>query len=597
MDELQWTRRRRRRRLAEGDAEAEDEVIGANSNPAAAVAMMILSKDIGQHRRSSSKSSVDDSECDIDDANDSDRSISIKSCGTDTSDDENEHRNNENNNDNNLSEYERLRLRNIERNQNRLASLGLLRSQHEEHSTKTKKKKNAGAESAASTSSRKRKGSSLALPPPLPRRSLPRRHCSKHRHDDDDCSDDDDDDDASSIMPSPIPITRTLRPQSHQRILNEHHIKEYMRTRRIRRGRPRREEYEYKCEENCTTCGGGWIFDNQKGNFRTVNDHDGNDCPSDDDSNDEIEERTRLIRCKDCREAFHLECMLIHGKENCQSGVAEFVDVDGDAKITAIDEPSTKMTRDPKRCYKCELKRRGEGQLDRKENHRSLTTVTDCALSPLQATIENRNVVVRVSVENLLLANVKGRYITCIVTLHGRGNFNDGENEMAINGSSPCTEVHEIQHLISKALSNNASARIRAISCTSLRKYITTEVSTSTVAQRGGIRMLLNSMCNHIDRPNIQAEAICTLTEIHRVCPQLVEVEMIRRGGCVDLAILSMERHPSHTKVQVVSCRMFRTLAQDIKCCSKLQSKKVVLSVVNSIRRNPRKRDLMVEGW
>ena len=29
----------------------------------------------------------------------------------------------------------------------------------------------------------------------------------------------------------------------------------------------------------------------------------------------DIEECTRLIRCKDCRGAFHLECMKSHGKE------------------------------------------------------------------------------------------------------------------------------------------------------------------------------------------------------------------------------------------------------------------------------------------
>ena len=66
-----------------------------------------------------------------------------------------------------LSEYERQRLKNIERNQQRLASLGLLRAEERRNT-------HAISTAATSTSSRKRKDSSL-LPPP--RRSLPRRRC------------------------------------------------------------------------------------------------------------------------------------------------------------------------------------------------------------------------------------------------------------------------------------------------------------------------------------------------------------------------------------------------------------------------------------
>jgi hypothetical protein len=70
----------------------------------------------------------------------------------------------------------------------------------------------------------------------------------------------------------------------------------------------------------------------------------------------------------------------------------------------------------------------------------------------------------------------------------------------------------------------------------------------------------------------------------------------MHRGGCLDLAILAMERHPYHAKVQQMACRIFRALSHDTKCCSKLKSKKVVSAVVDSIRRNPKKRDVMEEG-
>ena len=335
--------------------------------------------------------------------------------------------------DEGLSEYERLRLKNIERNQQRLASLGLLRTE-EKGSTQ------AITKAAASSSSRKRKDSSL-LPPP--RRSLPRRRCSMLKRTDSDVRtsdhDDDDIDDDYSAMPSPIPITRTLRPQSHQKLLNEQHLKEYMRTRRVRRGRPRREEYEYKCEEQCAHCGGGWIFDNEmKRTDRSMEEDDDDDdvvnlenidtsCDGADvdnryaNDNVDIEERTRLIRCKDCRGAFHLDCMLIHGKEHSEKDAAEDARVEMTNSCTqtnssSIVEPLSMTTRDPKRCYQCAVNHQKAGG-------RHLTTSTaTCSLSLLEATIENRAVVVRVSIGPLLEANVNGRDMMCIVTLRGRAS-------------------------------------------------------------------------------------------------------------------------------------------------------------------------------
>ncbi len=605
-------RRQLRRRIDKAEDDDGAEVTGANYDTAA-MAMMILSTDLARHRSTFSvdgSDGINDNQCDgSESTSSSSSSSSVKSSDTDTSEDESEHSSNRSRNDDGLSEYERLRLENIERNHQRLASLGLLRTEDDKS-----RKKNAGAE-FASNSSRKR-----TLAPP-PRRSLPHRRCSKHKHHDndsnDDHGDDDDENEESSLMPSPVPIKRALRPQSHQRSLDEYHLKEYMRTRRIRRGRPRREEYEYKCEEKCATCGGGWIFDNGRrydGNNDIVNDFDGNNFRRDDakkdehnvvDENDDpedIEDRTRLIRCKDCRGAFHLECMLIHGKENCESAMETICrhDAAEDDRITSMVEPSTMMTRDPKRCYQCEVKRQNEGQLLQTKNHRPFNLATTCALTLHDATIGNRMVVVRVSNAQVLLeANVEGRDIACIVTLHGRLSSKCGrslENAEEEDGSIPRNKAHEIQLHIDKAQSNSANARIQTTSCIALRNYLISECFTSTVARLGGIRMLLNSLRCHLDRPNIQAEAICTLTEIHRECPRLIDGEMIRWGGCLDLAKLAMERHPFHAKVQLMACRMFRALSHDANCCSKLKSKKVVSAVVDSIRRNPRKRDVTVEG-
>ena len=107
-----------------------------------------------------------------------------------------------------------------------------------------------------------------------------------------------------------------------------------------------------------------------------------------------IEENSRLIRCKDCHGAFHLNCMLIHGgrktrkeeegnddevgRETGSVNEGEENDNDGeeeeDRKMPAVDtttatntnanndegndtmeEEEEHETRDPKRCYKCQV--------------------------------------------------------------------------------------------------------------------------------------------------------------------------------------------------------------------------------------------------
>ena len=190
---------------------------------------------------------------------------------------------------------------------------------------------------AAASSARKRKRSSAAATAPT--RSLPSRRCARVRSivaldgdgDDDvdaalrgrvvdgvskrrmvssiagrvDDYDRDDYDDLESL-PSPVPITRVLRPQPHQAELDEAHLRGYLRTRRSRRGRPRRGEYVYGCDEACARCGGGWRFDHNSGAG----------IDEDEDDDDDVGERTRLIRCKDCRGAFHVGCMLVHGGDD-----------------------------------------------------------------------------------------------------------------------------------------------------------------------------------------------------------------------------------------------------------------------------------------
>jgi hypothetical protein len=114
----------------------------------------------------------------------------------------------------------------------------------------------------------------------------------------------------------------------------------------------------------------------------------------------------------------------------------------------------------------------------------------------------------------------------------------------------------------------------------------------------GGVRMLSNAMRRHPTRPTSQAEAMCTLAEIAWACPRPGGAAMVRRGGkgCLDQALAAMDRHPTHAKVQQMACGLFRVLSYYADCCASLKSKNVALAVATSIRRNPRKLNVMMEG-
>ena len=50
-----------------------------------------------------------------------------------------------------------------------------------------------------------------------------------------------------------------------------------------------------------------------------------------------------------------------------------------------------------------------------------------------------------------------------------------------------------------------------------------------------------------------------------------------------------------HAKVLQMGCGLLRALSYDAECCVRLKTKAVSV-VVDSIRRNPRKVDVMIEG-
>jgi len=592
-----------------------------------------------------------------------------------------------------LSDYERLRLRNIQRNEARLAQLGLLTKAAACSANTTNIGDSGGTGTARvmigsiQQSQQPRKKKKTVVAAPLPRRSLPPRRCAKLKRKkstiarssssipfrergsvgssmiESEC---DYDSDEFSLTASPIKIRRTLRPQPHQEQLDENHLKHYLKTRRARRGRPKREEYVYACDERCKECGGEWKFDNNTG------ENDENDEFGVYDGGD-LEERTRLIRCKDCRGAFHLSCMLVHGKHidkddgskpaagdvssafaddarvedlyiggedkenhesrNLTAVLSEYTEADAKKEKFEKDRMSTSAdidtfeescsTRDPKRCHRCEVKRRAQ----QKNQPRSSPSVFSHLL---EAIIGRKTVQVRVTPKSALEANTNGKVIMCYVTLRGVMNdtaFRSGDTSVngkrkVVTWGSPLEDVakedvitRQLRKLIDKALSDVDHARLQDYSCAALRKRIfagnhdggdgvqTMATIAATAVRLGGIRMLAASMRHHPDRPTIQAEAMCTLSEITWICPHL-GIETINRNvvddeegsGCLDLAIAAMERHGVHSKVQQLGCGYLRALSYDVDCCTRLKESRAVATVVDSIRRNPRKANVVMEG-
>lgn len=240
---------------------------------------------------------------------------------------------------------ERLRLRNIRRNEARLAQLGLLIPRPQSQRTLRPFHSQSALATLLHKSGQKREGrpsggGKKATKIVEVTRILPRRVAkSTSRHDRlsyesidkkdrtktspvEQCqvlarqmnAEYDDDD---SIPPSPIQLSKIIKPQSHQKDFHEDK-KLYLKQRRNRRGRPKRDEYVYVCEEVCRYCGGQW------GNvIETVDDGDGGEIESEATKKDSIvaielldDDEVKLIRCKDCREAFHPRCMLLGEKES-----------------------------------------------------------------------------------------------------------------------------------------------------------------------------------------------------------------------------------------------------------------------------------------
>jgi len=455
----------------------------------------------------------------------------------------------ESDNDEGLSEYELLRKRNIKRNQKRLRKLGLLTDNNTSALSSAVAKSNGGESNSKPKQVRKQQA-------PIQRRSLPRRKCAKlslllsSNNNENSTTDTNNnktngyESDESSTAPSPIQITRILHPQPHQKKSleqqEETNLKQYKRTRRMKRGRPKREEYEYVCNESCKLCGGSWILN----------------------EDENVEEETRLIRCKDCRGAFHLKCMLAKDSDSVDEGDSGEDDdneseEEEDRKMPAVSndnnaadndmslEVQEQDIRDPKRCYKCE-----EEYKQRKEHEQQLTSsATQISLPILEATLSNNQTVrVRITPEPLLEANVNGKDVSVSIVLNSRGTNGSSINNRITSTKKSTKESNgltcphcskefvsqggldyhlekkvcqrkkhvtwgipleekedgnddddnddpttkKIRKIINKALADTDYAKLQDYSCAAIRKHIPKDAD--KIVRLGGIQMLTAAM-------------------------------------------------------------------------------------------------------
>ena len=152
----------------------------------------------------------------------------------------------------------------------------------------------------------------------------------------------------------------------------------------------------------------------------------------------------------------------------------------------------------------------------------------------------------------------------------------------------------KLEKLIGSALRQYDDAKAQELACIALRKLIVSKEAANTIVYLGGINMVATAMLNHTVRPITQAEALATLAEMTWANPSLGTDTI--KGGCLSLTLATMGRHEVHFNVQQMAIGYFRALSYDSKCCRLMTKSNVVDIVVRSMRRNPKKLDVLREG-
>ena len=153
------------------------------------------------------------------------------------------------------------------------------------------------------------------------------------------------------------------------------------------------------------------------------------------------------------------------------------------------------------------------------------------------------------------------------------------------------TVGNQIRLIIITALRNLDNYKLQTSACEQLRYLVTSIKTCSTIVKLGGLKMIHISVNQHPRKTAFIAEAINLLLDMIAVNPSVVT--SIVQEGLLDLIIESMYSNAHNSRVQQASLGIFLALSYDFTKHSDIQNVKGVEGVIESMKRNPKKFDIM----
>eukprot|EP00984_Skeletonema_dohrnii_P012258 scaffold4957_cov115-Skeletonema_dohrnii-CCMP3373.AAC.5 len=150
---------------------------------------------------------------------------------------------------------------------------------------------------------------------------------------------------------------------------------------------------------------------------------------------------------------------------------------------------------------------------------------------------------------------------------------------------------NQIRLIIITALRNNDNYKMQTTACEHLRYLVTSIKTCSTIVKLGGLKMIHISVNQHPRKTAFVAEAINLLLDLISANPSVIA--SIVQEGLLDLVIESMYSNGHNSRVQRASLGIFRALSYDFTKHSDIQNVKGVEGVIESMKRNPKKFDIM----
>jgi len=152
----------------------------------------------------------------------------------------------------------------------------------------------------------------------------------------------------------------------------------------------------------------------------------------------------------------------------------------------------------------------------------------------------------------------------------------------------------KMKSIINKALKQSSDSKIQDKACENIRKLVNSAQDAEKVIRLGGLKMIANAMRSHPSVTLVLAEANCTLSELLWKNPKCISA--IINEGILPLLIESMQHHGTHLKVQQMACGFWRSMSYDFQEHMTIYRFNGVQAVVDSMKRNPTKFEILKEG-